>query len=94
MFGTNPATGGFEGGLTVLARVRGKDQRVLAASSETFSLSGPRHQLASAQGRVLRFSRELPSTGAVTLEVIAYDVLGRRASAQRFKVKDLPQRRN
>jgi hypothetical protein len=73
----------------VLARVRGEDQRVLAAASETFTLSGGVGQLAAAKGRVLRFSRELPGAGAVTLEVIAYDVLGRRASAQRFKVKDL-----
>jgi hypothetical protein len=92
-FTSNAATGRFEGGLTVLARVRGKDQRVLAAASETFTLSGGQGQLASARTRVLRFSRDLPSAGAVTLEVIAYDVLGRHASAQRFKVKDL-QRRN
>ncbi len=88
-FNSNAAKGTFEGGLTVLARVRGKDQRVLAAASETFTLSGGQGQLASAKTRVLRFSRELPGAGAVTLEVIAYDVLGRRASAQRFKVKDL-----
>ena len=88
-YNANAATGTFEGGLTVLARVRGKDQRVLAAASETFTLSGGQGQLASAKTRVLRFSRELPGAGAVTLEVIAYDVLGRRASAQRFKVKDL-----
>ena len=80
---------GFEGALTVLARVRGKDGRVVAASSETFSLSGPRDQIASAQGRQLRFSKTLPNAGAETLEVIAYDVLSGKASARRFKVKDL-----
>jgi VWFA-related protein len=91
-FTVDPSSGRFEGGLTVLARVRGKDQRVLAATSETFSLSGPREQLAAAQGRALRFSKQLASAGAETLEVVAYDVLGRRASAQRFKVKALPKR--
>jgi VWFA-related protein len=80
---------GFEGALTVLARVRGRDGRVLAASSETFSLSGPRDQIAAAQNRQLRFSKTLPGAGAWTLEVIAYDVLSGRASARRFEVKDL-----
>jgi len=84
---------GFEGALTVLARVRGKDGRVVAASSETFSLTGPRDQIAAALHRQLRFSKTLPSAGAETLEVIAYDVLSRKASARRFKVKDLEPRR-
>jgi VWFA-related protein len=85
--GTRPS--GFEGALTVLARLRGKDGRVVAASSETFSLSGPRDQIDAAQRRQLRFRRTLPSAGAETLEVIAYDVLSGKASARRFKVKDL-----
>jgi hypothetical protein len=51
--------------------VRGKDGRVVAASSETFSLSGPREQIGAAQNRQLRFSKTLPSAGAWTLEVIA-----------------------
>jgi VWFA-related protein len=80
---------GFEGALTVLARLRGKDGRVVAGSSETFSLSGPRNQIAAVQSRQLRFSKTLPSAGADTLEVIAYDVLSGKASARRFKVKDL-----
>ena len=91
-FQSDAATGAFEGGLTVLARVRGKDQHVLAASSDTFTLSGRQDQLPAAKGRVLRFNRQLATAGAVTLEVIAYDVLGQRASAQRFKMKDLRRR--
>jgi len=91
-FQSDATTGAFEGGLTVLARVRGKDQRVIAASSDTFTLSGRQDQLPAAKGRLLRFNRQLPLEGAVTLEVIAYDVLGRRASAQRFKMKDLLRR--
>ena len=63
---------------------------MLAASSETFSLSGPRAQLAAAQNRE-RFTKALPRAGAETLEVIAYDVLSGKASARRFKVKDLPR---
>lgn len=84
---------GFEGALTVLARVRGKDGRVVATSSETSSLTGPRNQIAAAQSRQLRFSKTLSSAGAETLEVIAYDVLSGKASARRFKVKDLELRR-
>ena len=80
---------GFEGALTVLARVRGEDGRVLAAMSETFSLSGPAEHRTSARSRVLQFSKTLPRAGAETLEVIAYDVLSGKASARRFKVKDL-----
>ena len=91
-FQSEASTGAFEGGLTVLARVRGKDQRVLAATSDTFTLSGRQDQLAAAKGRVLRFNRELPLAGAVTLEVIAYDVLGKRAGARRFAIKDLRRR--
>ncbi|MBK5296647.1 MAG: VWA domain-containing protein [Vicinamibacteria bacterium] len=85
-----PAGGAFEAGVTLLARVRGKDGRVLAASSETFSLSGSRAQLAAARNRELRFTKALPRAGAETVEVIAYDVLSGKASARRFKVKDLP----
>jgi hypothetical protein len=56
-------------------------------------LNFPRDQIASAQSRQLRFSKTLPAAGAVTLEVVAYDVLGGKASAQRLNVKDLESRK-
>ena len=88
-FTLSPDGGSFEAGVTLLTRVRGKDGRMLAASSETFSLTGPRAQLDAARNRALRFSKALPRAGAETLEVIAYDALSGKASARRFKVKDL-----
>jgi VWFA-related protein len=82
-------SGGFEGALSVLARLRDKDGRVVAATSETSLLKGRTDQLAAAARRRVQFGKTLPASGAETLEVIAYDVMSGKASARRFKVKDL-----
>ncbi len=83
--------GGFEGALSVLARLRDKEGRVVAASSETSSLKGRTDQLESAARRQVQFGKTLRASGAETLEVIAYDVMSGKASARRFKVKDLKE---
>ena len=73
----------------MLARLRDKDGRVVAATSETSLLKGRTDQLAAAARRRVQFGKTLPASGAETLEVIAYDVMSGKASARRFKVKDL-----
>ena len=92
-FDMNDSTGHFEGAVTILARLRARDQRVIATSSETFALSSSERQLEAARTRSLRFQKVLPRSRAETLEVIAYDVLTGRASAIRVSLSTLPRRR-
>lgn len=82
----------FESGVTILARLRSRDGRVVASASETMTLAGRVDQLASVKARALVFKKAFESNNAETLEVIAYDVLSGRASAQRLKVRELPWR--
>jgi VWFA-related protein len=76
--------GRFQAGVTILARAVGPDQNVLAAASDTLALSGPSEGLPGARARTLRFTKTLALKGARTVEVVAYDIVGRRASVERF----------
>jgi len=80
------ADGHFEAAVTILARAIGKDKKVLAAASDSFALTGPTGGLAAAQARTLQFLKPLSVKNASTIEIVAYDVLGQRASVERHDV--------
>ena len=80
------ADGRFEAGVTILARAVGADTDVLAAASDTFALGGPDVGLAAARARTLRFGKTLALKNARTIEIVAYDIPGRRASVRRYDV--------
>jgi hypothetical protein len=84
------ADGRFEAGVTILARAIGQDKNVLAAASDSFALSGPSAGLPDARARTLQFTKTLAAKNARIIEIIAYDVVGHRASVERH---DLTQRR-
>ncbi len=83
---TTTADGRFEAGVTILARAVGAGTDVLAAASDTFALSGPNDGLPAARARTLRFAKTLALKNARTIEIVAYDILGRRASVTRYDV--------
>ncbi len=58
----------------------------MAAASDTFALGRPDGGLAAARARTLRFAKTLALKHARTIEIVAYDVLGRRASVERHDV--------
>src|SRR5690606_32871455 len=82
-------SGQFEGGATVLARVIGRDRNVLAAASDSFVLKGPEGQLASSRNRQFQFRKTLSLKHGQTVEIVVYDILGRRASVERYVAKDI-----
>lgn len=76
----------FAAAVTVLTRAIGRDKNVLASASDSFTLSGPTEGLPAARDRTIQFAKTLTVKNAATIEVIAYDVLGRRASVERHDV--------
>jgi VWFA-related protein len=78
--------GRFGAAVTVLARAIGRDKNVIASASDSFTLSGPTEGLPAARDRTIQFAKTLTVKNAATIEVIAYDVLGRRASVERHDV--------
>ena len=72
--------------MTILARAIGQDKKVLAAASDSFALKGPREGLAAARARTIQFAKALSVKNARTVEIVAYDVLGQRASVERHAV--------
>jgi VWFA-related protein len=80
------ADGHFEGAVTILARAIGQDKKVLAAASDSFALKGPSEGLAAARTRTIQFAKALSVKNARTVEIVAYDVLGQRASVERHAV--------
>jgi VWFA-related protein len=80
------ADGRFEGAVTILARAIGQDKNVLAAASDSFVLSGPTDGLPAAHARTIQFAKVLSAKNARTIEIVAYDVVGQRASVERHDV--------
>ena len=80
------ADGRFEAAVTILARAIGPDKNVLAAASDSFALKGPNEGLPAARTRTIQFAKALSVKSARTVEIVAYDVLGQRASVERHDV--------
>jgi len=83
--------GRFDAGVTMLARAVGSDKNVLAVASDTRGLSGPVGALADARGRNLEFAGTLPLRDARTIEIVACDLFGRRASVKRIDLNNRPK---
>jgi VWFA-related protein len=81
------AEGRFEAGVTILIRVLARDKKLLTGTSETLGLNGLIEGVAAARARSLALTRTLPVNGADRIEIIAYDVLGRKASVERYPLR-------
>lgn len=77
---------GFHAGVVVLARAMKGSDRMLALTSRTFALAGTREELAAARQRRVAIPLQLSFEGdATALEVVVYDIVGRRGTVRRVK---------
>jgi VWFA-related protein len=81
----------FEAGVTILVRAIGPNKEVFAAVSDSFALRGPSEGLPTARARLVQFTKSLPLNNARTIEIIAYDVFGQRATVERHDAGTLPR---